>query len=48
MQAMKSGSGDFTASLILAGLFVIAAACLVPFMVEHAPKAVATEPEIEA
>jgi MFS family permease len=34
MQAMKSSSGSFTWSLMVSGLFVIAAAVLVPFMKE--------------
>jgi MFS family permease len=36
MQAMKGSSGSFTSSLALAGAFVVAAACLVPFMKETA------------
>jgi MFS family permease len=49
MQAMKGKSGSFTWSLAASGLFVIAAAALVPFMEEKregaAPFAAEVEPE---
>jgi MFS family permease len=50
MQAMKSVTGDFTWSLAASGLFVIAAAVLVPFMSEAggAEAARESEPALEA
>jgi MFS family permease len=36
MQVMKGRSGGFTSSLVASGAFVIAAACLIPFMKEKA------------
>jgi MFS family permease len=39
MQVMKGKSGGFTSSLVVSALFVVAAACLVPFMKEVAPAA---------
>jgi MFS family permease len=37
MQVMKGRSGGFTSSLVVSGLLVVAAACLVPFMREAEP-----------
>jgi MFS family permease len=34
MQVTKGKSGSFTSSLVMSGIFVVAAACLVPFMKE--------------
>jgi hypothetical protein len=34
MQVMKGRAGSFTLSLMTSGLFVVAAACLIPFMKE--------------
>jgi MFS family permease len=42
MQATKGRTGGFTSSLIVSGVFVVAAACLVPFMKE-AVVAIGTE-----
>ena len=41
MQVMKSPTGGFTSSLVVSGLMVVAAACLVPFMKEVVKPAVA-------
>jgi MFS family permease len=49
MQALKGILGGFTLSLVVSGFFVIAAACLVPFMSEDAPVAgIPAGAEVEA
>jgi MFS family permease len=44
MQVMKSPSGGFTSSLVVSGVLVAAAACLVPFMREAAKPVVLAVP----
>jgi MFS family permease len=43
MQVFKGMTGGFTTSLLVCGLFVVAAACLVPFMKEAGARLVAVE-----
>jgi MFS family permease len=48
MQSIKGLFGGFTVSLVVSGLLVVAAACLVPFMVETGRAAGPTLPPMEA